>query len=670
MNWIDWILFVLPVVTVLGFSVYAQRFVKNVADFLVASRSGGRYLLTAADGIAGIGVITFVASLESYHQAGWALSWWGQISVPVGLILSLTGFVFYRYRETRVLTMAQFFEVRYSRKYRIVMGLLCYLSGILNFGIFPAITTRFFMDFLQIPNYYNNIPVYPILMVLLLGTAAVITISGGQIQNMVTDTVQALFSYGICVAVAIAVFFIFSIDDFKQVMTTGAAGHSLIDPFDIWEAKDFNIYLILIGITRLVYNRGAWQGSQGYAGAALNPHESKMGGVLNTWRQISLTIMVASVALGALTYLRTNPNFQVFDAAGQVLASPKNTMVAAISQYLPIGLKGLFAALMFFFMLSTDTTYIHSWGAIFVQDIVLPTYGKPISQKTHMLLLRLSMGFVAIFGLAFSLCYRQSDFIVMFQIATGAIFTAAGGCAIIGGLYWKYGTTMGAWWAMVAGVSISVFAMFVLDLRGWLFVREQLIVLFGESQFWMDATNKCPINGAWWGFIAMVGAITVYIIVSWLSRKEPFNLDKMLHRNQYADNADVVVDTDEVEDVKAVIPRWKQLLLGFDHEFTRKDKWIAVSVFIWVMFWFAAFVCISLWNIVGYIFPNTFIKVWTTDDWFNWMMFSMISQLVLAPITAIWLAWGGMKDIFVMFKILKTRKHASDDGFVPESSQK
>ncbi len=664
MTLLDWILFGLPILVVFGFIIYAQRFVRNVADFLVASRSGGRYLLTADTGIAAIGVITFVAALESYHEAGWGLSWWSQISVPVGLILSLTGFVLYRYRQTRVLTMAQFFEVRYSRRYRVVMGILCYISGILNFGIFPAITTRFFMDFMQLPEYCGSVPLYPVLMLTLIGAAAVISISGGQLQNMVADTVSALFSYGICVAVAIAVFFLFSVDDFKMAMTSGTPGHSLVNPFDATEIRDFNIYLILIGIFRTVYTRGAWLGNQGYAGAALTPHESKMSGILSTWRQISLTILLGTVSLGALTYLKTHPEFQVIGADGVTLSAPKHTMVAAIAEYMPVGIKGLFAVQMFFFMFSTDSSYLHSWGSILIQDIVLPSYGKPISQKTHLLLLRLSIGFVALFAMVFSLCYRQSDFIVMFQIATGAVFTAAGGCAIIGGLYWKYGTAAGAWCSMVTGVTISLFSVWMQDQRGWFFVRENLISLFGQHPFLVEATDKCPVNGAWLGFIAMIGATVVYVVISLLTCKEPFNLDRMLHRNEYAEKNDVV----NVPEEKAKIAKWKQLLLGFDHEFTKSDKWVSVSVFVWVMFWFGTFVVISLWNLIGIIFENSLIRPWTASQWFDWMMVSLVAQLVLAPVTAVWLAWGGARDLFVMFKVLKNRTQSSDDGYVPETA--
>ena len=83
----------------------------------------------------------------------------------------------------------------------------------------------------------------------------------------------------------------------------------------------------------------------------------------------------------------------------------------ALETILPIGFKGMVTAVLFFYMLSTDTTYIHSRGAIFVQDVVMPIYGKKLSPKVHLLMLRCSLAGVAIFAFLFSVFYQQSEYI-------------------------------------------------------------------------------------------------------------------------------------------------------------------------------------------------------------------------------------------------------------------
>ncbi len=135
LHWIDWTIMIVAVVALRLVSLSTRRYMKGVSDFLAANRLAGRYLLTIAQEMGSFGVVSFVAIFERLMSAGLAPDWWGGFQIPMGVIILLTGWVFYRFRETRALTMAQFLEMRYSRKFRIYAGLLCWTSGILNFGM-------------------------------------------------------------------------------------------------------------------------------------------------------------------------------------------------------------------------------------------------------------------------------------------------------------------------------------------------------------------------------------------------------------------------------------------------------------------------------------------------------------------------------------------------------
>ena len=132
MSFLDWLIVAIPFGVVIAIGVMAQRYTRNVADFLAAGRQAGRYLLSVAEGTAGMGLISVVGLFEMQYNSGYALDFWNGFMVLITLILTLTGFMIYRYRETRVLTMAQFFEVRYSRGFRIFAGTLAFLSGVMN----------------------------------------------------------------------------------------------------------------------------------------------------------------------------------------------------------------------------------------------------------------------------------------------------------------------------------------------------------------------------------------------------------------------------------------------------------------------------------------------------------------------------------------------------------
>ena len=73
----DWLI----VFSVLGGMIYSvtrvKGLVKSVSDFLSAGRTAGRYVLSVSGGMAAIGAISIVNSLELGYVAGFAFSWWG-----------------------------------------------------------------------------------------------------------------------------------------------------------------------------------------------------------------------------------------------------------------------------------------------------------------------------------------------------------------------------------------------------------------------------------------------------------------------------------------------------------------------------------------------------------------------------------------------------------------
>jgi SSS family solute:Na+ symporter len=100
----DWAIIGLSSLGLVIFSLYSVKHMKGVADFLAAGRLGGRYLLTISGGMSGIGAVSAVALFEMYYQAGFVPCWWSLMSIPVGVAIIMTGYVYYRFRESRALT--------------------------------------------------------------------------------------------------------------------------------------------------------------------------------------------------------------------------------------------------------------------------------------------------------------------------------------------------------------------------------------------------------------------------------------------------------------------------------------------------------------------------------------------------------------------------------------
>ena len=65
----------------------------------------------------------------------------------------------------------------------------------------------------------------------------------------------------------------------------------------------------------------------------------------------------------------------------------------------------------------------------------------PLNQQQHFRLLRWSIVFIAVFAYLFGVLFPPTKYILMFFAVTGAIFLGGAGSVIIGGFYWKKGTT-------------------------------------------------------------------------------------------------------------------------------------------------------------------------------------------------------------------------------------
>ena len=169
-------------------AVNTRKYTKSVADFLAANRCAGKYLLGIAEAEAVMGAITVITAFEMWPETGFTASFWVTLTIPVGLVLTLSGFVYYRYRQTRAMTIAQFFETRYSRKFRIFAGILAaWASGLINFAVFPVVGARFFVSFCGFENHFIacgplsiNLTLAAVMLVLI-GFALLFTLMGGQI---------------------------------------------------------------------------------------------------------------------------------------------------------------------------------------------------------------------------------------------------------------------------------------------------------------------------------------------------------------------------------------------------------------------------------------------------------------------------------------------------------
>ena len=304
---IDWFIIAGLLLVMIYAANKTRKLNQSAADFLAANRCAGRYVLAVSDGMAGLGAITIVAMFEAYYKAGFTFVWWGLIMYIIRIFISLSGWVQYRFRQTRALTMAQFFEVRYSKRFRVYAGTLAFISGTLNFGIFPAVGARFFKYFCGLPDWPISLGfieidlTYTAIIVFLLAVALYFTFVGGQIAVIVTDFIQGTF-FNISMLIIIC-FLIMKISwpNVVEVLLERPAGESMFNPLNTGETEKFNIWYYVIAGLGWFWSFLAWQGNQAYSASAKNPHESRMARTLGSWREYTQMLIVIAIPVLAYT---------------------------------------------------------------------------------------------------------------------------------------------------------------------------------------------------------------------------------------------------------------------------------------------------------------------------------------------------------------------------------
>lgn len=648
LSWIDWAIMAVAVVALRLVSLHTRRYMRGIADFLSANRSAGRYLLTIATHMGGFGVVTFVGMFEVAYTRGLAPNWWTGFMLPAGVIIVLTGWVYYRFRETRAMTMAQFLEMRYSRRFRVFAGMVCWTSGVINFGIFPAVAARFLIYFCGLPESFSipgvpfDLPTFPVVMGIDLALALSFVMLGGQISVMITDCVQGIFCSIAFIVVAVAIMVSVQWPQMVQALSIAPENQSMINPFKTGAVDDFNVFYYLISVFGTFYGYMSWQGSQGFFSSARTPHEQKMGSIIGIWRTMPQNLVVTLMPLAALAVMKLpefSANASLVNAALKSIDNDvvRGQMVVPIvmANILPIGVKGLLATIFLFFSFTCHDTYLHSWGSIFVQDVYLPLRRKALSPERHIQLLRWSAIFVGVFAFFFSLLYQPNEKILMFFAITGVIWLGGSGAVIVGGLYWRKGTTAGAYSALILGAILGV---------GGLIVPRIYQARTG---------SPFPVNNQYLYMLGMVGALIVYVVVSLLTGRgaRQVNMDRLLHRGKYT------IASDDVEMSETGQSVWMKLS-GITTEFSRSDRVLAVALVAWNMLNFAWFVVFSAANIVGRVSDSAWAAYWHT---------LILVQLALCVPVTVWFTIGGLIDTKAIFKTLATAtRDSSDDGRVKD----
>lgn len=263
----------------------------------------------------------------------------------------------------------------------------------------------------------------------------------------------------------------------------------------------------------------------------------------------------------------------------------------------------------------------------------------------------------------------QLDYIQLFVTIMVSMWMGGCGPVMVFGLYSRFGTTAGAWTSLLTGMFLSIGS--VLIQRNWADyvypwmervniveyvgnVLTKVSVPFNPYIVWTMNPVKCPINSYEFYFMTMVITLFLYIVVSWMTCRTPFNLDRMLHRGKYNINGE-----DAPQQVAWSFRTVVSKLIGITSEYSKGDRFIAWFFFVYSFIYkfIIIFLLVIIWNA---------FSPWPLEWWGHYFFIvTLIIPGVLAFITVFWFGIGGIKDLFCLFRDLEARVvNPLDDGRV------
>ena len=431
---LDWII----LVSYLGISVFvgirAKRYVENMEGYFVAGRKVKVALGSATLIATEIGVVTFMYFGELGYVTGFSCFILGVIGVFGYLVIGKTGFIVSGLRKLKVITIPEYYELRFGRNVRILGGILLFLGGVLNMGVFLR------MDGIFLTETMGFSPdVLAIVMTIMLLIVISYTVLGGMFSVVITDFMQfVLLSFGMLIA---TLFVLIHVD------------------------------LARIGATVV----------QQFGSAGVNPIENpRFGWTFLAW------MMIGSIAISALNQPAASKSFasespevgrKVFLYTGITLAgrymipmfwgiaalamfgpsiNPTSAMPRLLGAVVPSGFLGLMIAGMLAASMSTYSAYMLAWSSVATRDIIGPFRKKELSERATIRLSRIISTLIGIFILIFGLFYELPATAFQYISITGAMYAAGAFGCVAFGLYWKRANIIGAYCSLGFGAVAPV----------------------------------------------------------------------------------------------------------------------------------------------------------------------------------------------------------------------
>jgi SSS family solute:Na+ symporter len=133
-----------------------------------------------------------------------------------------------------------------------------------------------------------------------------------------------------------------------------------------------------------------------------------------------------------------------------------DSMPLYLATHVPIGLMGILIAAMLAADMSTDSSYMLTWGSVIYNDIMAPFRKAPWSERKGLFWNRFIIACIGVFLLFFGLRYEVKGDVWAYLGETGTIYMSSMSALLVACCYWKRANSWGAAAAIIIGAVIPV----------------------------------------------------------------------------------------------------------------------------------------------------------------------------------------------------------------------
>lgn len=436
--WIDAPIIGLYLLATMAAGVFVKRYVGKVEHFLVAGREMDVYLGIASLAATEFGIVTCMYTAEAGYKYGFAGATPGICQALAMLVVGLTGFCIRPLRDSGVLTIPELLDRRFGPRVRWAAGLVIVLGGLLNMGVFLRIGGEFLLLVCGIGGENFSLEWT---MTILLVMVATYTILGGMLSVLITDFLQfVVMSVGL---LAVTILILAHVGWEKLAATVaerhGAGGFNpLLHPDLGWPYLVFQMLLNTAAVL-------TWQTSIARVLAAKDTATGQRIYAQTSFFFVCRFLIPGLWGIAALAY---------FGSTGAAPENPLHAMPVYLSQFVPVGLMGLLIAAMLAADMSTDSSYMLTWGSVIYNDLLAPWHRGRWSEPAGLLCNRLIVAAIGLFLLLYGLWYPLQGNVWDYLAVTGSIYLASISTLLIACCYWRRSNDWGAFAAIATGAVI------------------------------------------------------------------------------------------------------------------------------------------------------------------------------------------------------------------------